>query len=198
MLHFPRLQARLRKKKLIAILWVLLYLAVAVALVFPFLDPFDGENQVRLTIFELALLFVFAVFCSKRKLFHAFRRTVTGKVTKLSAQDEDLLDMLSKVMDALTLEHYIREGMDKQVGILIVQEETKALITAITVPTLKHLDLYENGDTIWMRGDMQMPIILNREPEMLACPMCATVFPTAHSLTCPICSLTAEKTQKRA
>lgn len=192
MLHFPELKVRLRKKKLIAIMWTLLYLAVAVALVFPFLHPFDGPNQVRLTIFELALLAIFAFFCSKRKLFHAFRRTVTGKVTKLNAKDKELVESLADMMGALTLDR-IQEKLDKQIGVLIIQEEHKRLITAITVPTLKHLDLYENGDTVWISGDMQIPIILNREPDMLPCPLCATVFPIAHSLTCPICSLRAEK-----
>ena len=192
MLHFPELKERLRKKKLIAIMWTLLYLAVATALVFPFLSPFDGENQVRLTIFELAWLAIFAFFCSKRKLYHAFRRTITGKVTKLNAKDDDLFESLARLMDVVALDR-IREKLDKQIGVLIVQEEHKRLVTAITVPSIKHLDLYENGDTVWISGDMQMPIILNRLPDMLPCPLCATVFPIAHSLTCPICSLRAEK-----
>ncbi len=192
MLRFPTLKARLRKKKLIAIAWTLLYIAIAVALVFPCLDPFDGKNQVRLTIYELALLAVFAFFASKRKLYHAFRRTVTGKVTKLNAKDKELVESLADIMGAITLDR-IREKLDKQIGVLIIQEEHKRLITAIAVPTLKHLDLYENGDTVWISGDMQMPIILNRIPDMLPCPLCATVFPVAHSLTCPICSLTAVK-----
>lgn len=156
---------RRKALKTYAFFALLLLGTASFALLFPSLNTYAG-----VIFFSAVWLIIGTLVHKKMGLGGAFSSFKTGTVAG-NYTDEEYSKSTGTPMSL------------RIVGVLLVKVEGKMRPRKVRLRSHLYLDLYKEGDEILYSRALAAPLLLNRRAEKMACPACASIFPTGDSIT---------------